>query len=75
MNNGKDGGGGGAEDGGDPTGSGGAANKPVMKLNRRNIKAQVKRFKMETKAAKTLGKTTTQFAPLRLRYGSSHWNP
>ena len=64
MNN-----GGGAEDGGgggDAAGSGGAANKPVMKLNRRNIKAQVKRFKMETKAAKTLGKTMTSSLPLVL---------
>ena len=34
---------------------GSASGKPVHKLNRRNIKAQVKRFKMETKAAKTLG--------------------
>ena len=34
----------------------GTNNKPVVKLNRRNIKAQVKRFRMETKAAKTLGK-------------------
>lgn len=59
ANNGKDSGSAGAmEDGrgGDATGAGGN-NKPVLKLNRRNIKAQVKRFKMETKAAKTLGKS------------------
>lgn len=49
-------GGAGPEDGGDPSGSANSHAKPVHKLNRRNIKAQVKRFKMETKAAKTLGK-------------------
>jgi len=34
-----------------------AANKPrlISKMGKRNIKAQVKRFRMETKAAKTLG--------------------
>ncbi|EFX88331.1 hypothetical protein DAPPUDRAFT_42083 [Daphnia pulex] len=48
---------GGVDDGVDPLGSANNHNnaKP-LKMNRRsNIKAQVKRFKMETKAAKTLG--------------------
>jgi hypothetical protein len=47
----------GVDDGVDPLGSANNHNsaKP-LKMNRRsNIKAQVKRFKMETKAAKTLG--------------------
>ena len=48
------GGSGGGEDGADASGSANSGTKP-LKLNRRNIKAQVKRFKMETKAAKTLG--------------------
>lgn len=30
--------------------------KLISKMGKRNIKAQVKRFRMETKAAKTLGK-------------------
>ncbi|KAK4025987.1 probable G-protein coupled receptor No9 [Daphnia magna] len=43
------------DDGSDPSGSTNSSTKP-LKMNRRsNIKAQVKRFKMETKAAKTLG--------------------
>jgi hypothetical protein len=43
------------DDGVDPSGSSNSSTKP-LKMNRRsNIKAQVKRFKMETKAAKTLG--------------------
>lgn len=48
----------GGEDSVDPSGTTNSSSnsKPVLKLNRRNIKAQVKRFKMETKAAKTLGK-------------------
>jgi len=56
--NGKDMSAGMAEEGEAGTDSG---NKPVHKLNRRNIKAQVKRFKMETKAAKTLGKMVLYF--------------
>lgn len=45
----------GGDDGSDPSGSTNSSAKP-LKMNRRsNIKAQVKRFKMETKAAKTLG--------------------
>ncbi|XP_060527764.1 octopamine receptor Oamb [Cylas formicarius] len=41
-----------------PTGNDDAANKNKLitkKMGKRNIKAQVKRFRMETKAAKTLG--------------------
>ena len=44
----------------------GTNNKPVVKLNRRNIKAQVKRFRMETKAAKTLGNFSLSFFLLLL---------
>ncbi|KAK7864564.1 hypothetical protein R5R35_007333 [Gryllus longicercus] len=40
-----------------PTFDEGSANKPklISRMGKRNIKAQVKRFRMETKAAKTLG--------------------
>ncbi|XP_049779358.1 octopamine receptor Oamb-like [Schistocerca cancellata] len=51
------GGGAAASGGGAACGTGGGSGRPklISRMGKRNIKSQVKRFRMETKAAKTLG--------------------
>ncbi|XP_046994314.1 probable G-protein coupled receptor No9 [Schistocerca americana] len=51
------GGGAAASGGGASCGTGGGSGRPklISRMGKRNIKSQVKRFRMETKAAKTLG--------------------